>query len=383
MENIIHIDMDAFFASIEQLDNPELKNKPIAVAGKSEKRGVVSSPSYEARKFGIKSAMPVITAKKKCPDLIIVEARFHRYHEISKGIRNIFYKYTPIVEIASIDEAYLDVSGSYKLFNNSVQIARNIKNDTKKEYGLTCSTGIAPNKLLAKIASDYNKPDGLTHIRESEVKKFLDELDIRKLPGIGPKTTEALNKKGIVKIWELKTLSIQKMKSLFGINGERIYNMSRGIDNSKVHFEKREEKSISHETTFEKDTIDKEFLKKILLDLCDKITTRLRKNNLIGKSVKLKLKYSNFTIITKQKTLNTYTDNSDAVYKCLSAILDTIKIKPVRLIGAGISQLSRNKEIQLNFIKNEKYEKFEESIDKLKDQFGSDIIKRASLLDNE
>jgi len=379
--DIIHIDMDAFFASIEQMDYPELKGKPIAVCGRKDSRGVIATASYEARKFGVYSAMPVRTALRKCPYLILVEARFERYSEISDEIAKIFYKYTPIVERTSIDEAYLDVSGSHLLFGTTIEIARRIKKEIKTEFGLSCSAGIAPNKLLAKIASDYKKPDGFTVISKDKVSEFLDNLKIEKLPGIGPKTQKIFNEMGIYFIRELKNLSKEQLIKLFGIYGERIYFMARGLDDSPVvPDEMQEEKSISNEITLDFDTMDIEIIKKVLLELSDKISSRLRARTLKAKTIKLKVKFFDFKVVTRQITLNRFISQSDIIYKNAIELFQTIEKRPVRLLGIGVSNFEKHSDEQLSLFDDKKIERVEKVVDTLKNRMGDEVIKRATFL---
>lgn len=379
--DIIHIDMDAFFASIEQMDFPELRGKPIAVCGRKDSRGVVSTASYEARKFGIYSAMPVRTALKKCPQIILVEARFERYSEISDKIAKIFYKYTPIVERTSIDEAYLDVSGAHLLFGTTIEIARSIKKEIRTVFGLSCSIGIAPNKLLAKIASDYRKPDGFTVIEKDKIAKFLDNLRIEKLPGVGPKIQKIFNDMQIYFIRDLKKLSKEQLTKILGIYGERIYFMARGKDDSSVlPNEMQEEKSISHETTLDFDTMDITIIKKILLKLSEKVCTRLRLQNLKARTIRLKVKFFDFRTVTRQITLNKFINQTDIVYKNALELFQTISKRPVRLLGIGLSNLGEEYKEQLTLFEEKKIERVEQTIDRLRKRLGNNIIKRASLL---
>ncbi len=347
-ENIIHIDMDAFFASVEELDNPDLKGKPVAVCGKISERGVISTANYVARKYGVKSAMPVKQALNLCPQLILLEARFSRYREISDKIYEVALSFTPRVERASIDEFYLDVSGSHLLFGPTIEIAKKLKRKIKQKVKLSCSIGIAPNKLLAKIASDFNKPDGFTVIKAEEIDKFLDPLPVEKIPGIGPKTKEVLSAHGVYYVKDLKNFSLSFLKSLFGEHGRYIYLAVRGIDDSKVITEEEyEEKSVSSEVTLEFDTTDMEILKKVLLRLCDEVSYRLKEKKLKGKTLKIKVKYFDFKIHTKQITLSRAIDDANLMFKYLYPFLENLATRPVRLIGAGVSGLTSEEVEQL------------------------------------
>ncbi len=375
-ENIIHIDMDAFFASVEQNDNPELIGKPVAVCGKKSVRAVVSTASYEARKFGVHSAMPVRTALKKCPNLILIEGRFTRYAEISKKIYDILLKYTPIVERASIDEAYLDVTGSHLLFGATLDIAKSIRDEIKKNLSLSCSIGIAPNKLLAKIASDLKKPGGITIVKYNEIEKFLHNLRVEKLPGIGPKTSDILHSKGIYYISDLKKIKLPVLKKVFGKYGERLYYMARGIDDSNV-LTQSDDKSISNEITLEYDTTDLNEIKKIMLQLSDKVAERIRKKGIRAKTVQIKIKYFDFKSITRQISFNEYIDDSKKIFEGGIALLNRINIRPIRLVGIGVSNFEKAGDKQLLLFGN-KVSTAEKAIDKINERYGKSIIKKAT-----
>ena len=261
---IIHVDMDAFYASVEQRDNPELKGKPVVVGGSVKSRGVVAAASYEARRFGIHSAMPMARAVKLCPRLIVLPVRMECYAEVSEKIHTIFEKFTPIVESVSLDEAFLDVTGSVKLFGGAEKIAVAIKNDIKKETGLSASVGVAPNKLLAKIASDLKKPDGLVIITEENKQEILDPLPVGKLWGVGKVTEKSLHLAGIYTIGQLRKKTVEQLKNIVGNFAEQLLEFAHGNDKSEVE-PYRAAKSISTEQTFETDTDDKNFLLGILL----------------------------------------------------------------------------------------------------------------------
>ncbi|MCF8008761.1 MAG: DNA polymerase IV, partial [Halanaerobiales bacterium] len=309
--NIIHVDMDAFFASVEQLDNPKLKGKPVIIGGIAlDNRGVVSTASYQARKFGIHSAMPIAEAKRLCPQGIYLPARSKRYSEISKQIFNIFKEFTPQVEKLSIDEAFLNVKGCHRLYGSSEQIAKKIKKTIKKKIGINCSIGVANNKFLAKIGSDLDKPDGLVIIENDKISDIIDPLSIKKIPGIGKKSAKKLNEIGISKIEQLKNLSIKELESLFGKNGKNLFDLIRGKDLRKVTT-KQKMKSISNEITFDKDVNDKDILYKYLLKLCQKVTRRLRKDKVTGNIIFLKLKNDQFKVYTKRITVKVYINSTD------------------------------------------------------------------------
>src|SRR5690554_2393649 len=255
--NIMHVDMDAFYAAVEQMDKPELKGKPVIVGGVSlSNRGVVSTASYEARKYGVHSAMPIVEAKRLCPDAVFLPGRHERYSEVSRQIFEIFYQYTPLVEQISIDEAFLDLTGCSRLFGDSIQIGRRIKEDIYNKFGLTASIGLARNKFLAKLASDMEKPDGFFVIEDKDIDRILEPLDVNKIWGVGKKTAEILRSRGIDTIGRLKTLPLEELENLLGKNGIRLYYLSRGIDNRRVEVD-NPVKSISHEEIFAENISDK------------------------------------------------------------------------------------------------------------------------------
>lgn len=384
--NIIHVDMDAFFAAVEQLDNPELKGKAVIVGGVGlDNRGVVSTASYEARKFGVHSAMPIAQAKKLCPHGIYLPGRGKRYSELSKKIFNILLEFTPEIEKISIDEAFLNVKGCHRLYGDSTEIARKIKKRVKEKTDLVCSVGVARNKFLAKIASDLDKPDGLVVIKNSDIDKVLDPLSVDKIPGIGKKSAKKLNEIGIYKIKQLKELELKQLENLFGKHGKHLYDLIRGKDKRRVSTT-QETKSISNETTFQDDIEDIELLLKHLSQLCQKVTRRMRKNKFIGNTVFIKLKDNKFNVKTRRITVRKYIDSTDDLY-CLSKhLLQETQLKhPLRLIGVGVSGLKEKEKEQLSLFKeSENKDSFNFAIDTIKDKYGNNSIKRArDLLKNE
>lgn len=298
---IIHIDMDAFYASVEQLDQPHLKGKAIAVGG-SEVRGVVSAASYEARKFGVKSAMSGVQAKKLCKELIFVKPRFERYAEISKKIRKIFLEYTDLVEPLSLDEAYLDVTQNKKGNPSATWIAQEIRQRVFQETGLTCSAGISYNKFLAKIGSDVNKPNGFKTITPKEANDFLEALEIRKFYGIGKVTTEKMYQLGIFTGKDLKAKTQEYLEEHFGKSGTYYYQLVRGIHLSEVK-PNRESKSVGAERTFDTNIASEVFLEQKLESIAKELSKRLEKKKLSGKTITLKIKYSDFKLQTRSKSL--------------------------------------------------------------------------------
>ncbi len=339
IRKIIHVDMDAFYASVEQMDNPDLKGKPLAVGG-SEKRGVVSAASYEARKFGVRSAMSGMQAKRNCPELIFVRPRFDRYHEISKKIRKIFYDYTDLVEPLSLDEAYLDVTENKKGNPSATLIAKEIRERIYKEVGLTASAGISVNKFIAKVASDYNKPNGQKTVNPEEVLSFLEQLDIRKFYGVGKVTAEKMYQLGIFTGKDLKSKTIEYLDEHFGKSGRYYYYVVRGVHNSEVK-PNRIRKSLAAERTFNENLSSEIFMLEKLENIAKEVTKRLEKSKVAGKTVTLKIKYSDFTLQTRSKTLPYFISDKDVILETAKELLFQEKLSnSVRLLGISISNLN-------------------------------------------
>lgn len=336
---IIHIDMDAFYASVEQLDNPALKGKPIAVGG-NEERGVVSAASYEARKFGVRSAMSGLLAKKMCPELLFVPLRFDRYKEISRKIRAIFFQYTDLVEPLSLDEAYLDVTQNKVGCPSASLIATEIRNKIFKETGLTASAGISINKFVAKIASDYNKPNGQKTVTPKEVLPFLENLDIKKFYGIGKVTTEKMYQMGIFTGKDLKQKSLSFLEEHFGKSGVHYYEIVRGIHLSEVK-PNRTSKSVGAERTFSSNLTSEIFMEERLEDIAKELEKRLQKNKISGKTVTLKIKYSNFSTQTRSKTLPYFIADKALILEVAKELLYQERLKEsVRLLGISLHNLN-------------------------------------------
>ncbi len=335
--------MDAFYASVEQLDDPELRGKPVAVGGSSE-RGVVAAASYEARKFGVKSAMSSIIAKRNCPELIFVKPRFERYREISQRIRNIFFEYTDLVEPLSLDEAYLDVTENKKGNPSATLIAREIRQKIFEKTGLNASAGISINKFIAKVASDVNKPNGQKTVNPEEVESFLEELEIRKFYGVGKVTAEKMYQLGIFTGKDLKTKSLDFLNEHFGKSGEHYYNVVRGLHFSEVK-PSRIRKSLGAERTFDENISSEIFMLERLGHISEEIERRLAKNEVAGKTVTLKIKYSDFTLQTRSKTLAYYVSSKDLILETAKDLLYQEKMKnSVRLLGISLSNLNTDKE---------------------------------------
>lgn len=336
---IIHVDMDAFYASVEQMDNPELKGKPLAVGG-SEVRGVVSAASYEARKFGVRSAISGIQAKKLCPDLIFVRPRFDRYKEISKKIRKIFHDYTDLVEPLSLDEAYLDVTENKKGNPSATLIAQEIRKRIFEEVGLTASAGISVNKFVAKIASDYNKPNGQKTVNPDEVEAFLEKLDIKKFYGVGKVTAEKMYQLGIFTGYDLKQKSLEYLEKHFGNSGFHYYQICRGIHNSAVK-PNRKIKSVGAERTFGENLSSEIFMEERLQSIAKELEKRLQKSKISGKTITLKIKYSDFTLQTRSKTLPYFVSDKNIILDVAKDLLYQERLRnSVRLLGISIHNLN-------------------------------------------
>ena len=331
--------MDCFYAAIEQRDNPELKGKPIAVGGSDKRRGVIATASYEARKYGIKSALATAVAKNKCPRLIIVPPRFDVYKSVSKHIREIFHRYTDLVEPLSLDEAYLDVTENKLDMKSAILIARRIKEDIERELDLTASAGVSYNKFLAKVASDYNKPDGLTAILPEKAQSFMMDLPIEKFFGIGQATARKMHRLRIKKGVDLKRMSKIELGQHFGKNGQFYFDIVRGIDNREVDPD-RVTKSVSEETTFAEDKVLETEILAVLKKQSKSLSAKLVKNKIKGKTFVLKVRYKNFETITRNKTIDFFTDEADHIYKSIEKLYKALKNeREVRLLGVGMTNL--------------------------------------------
>jgi len=335
MRKIIHIDMDAFYASVEQRDNPEFKGKPLAV-GYSGARGVVAAASYEARTYGVRSAMASKTALRKCPHLIFVMPRFDVYKSVSRQIMEIFREYTDLIEPLSLDEAFLDVTENYKNIASATQIAQEIKQKIKEKVGLTASAGVSFNKFLAKIASDYNKPDGLFVVKPKDAELFVEKLEIENFFGVGKVTAKRMHELGINTGFDLKQWSEDKLVYHFGKAGHSYYQNARAIDNRPVE-SFRIRKSVSSETTFDHDIDEYDELVPILDKLSKEVVDYVNKKAFKGRTVTLKLKYADFKIITRSKTLATFIDDYETLCKIGQELLHSVDLSPkIRLIGIGL-----------------------------------------------
>ncbi len=349
---IIHVDMDAFYASVEQMDNPELRGKALAVGG-NENRGVVAAASYEARKFGVRSALSSVLAKKYCPDLIFVKPRFERYKEISQQIRAIFYDYTDLVEPLSLDEAYLDVTINKKNNPSASLIAQEIRQRIFDEVGLPASAGISSNKFIAKIASDFNKPNGQKTVPPDEVESFVEVLPIRKFHGVGKVTTEKMFSLGIFTGMDLKNKSLEFLQKNFGNSAQYYHDVARGIHHSTVK-SSRIAKSVAAEHTFDENLSSEVFLSDKLAEIAVQLERRIQRYNVAGKTVTLKIKYSDFTTQTRSRTLPYYISDATMLLETAKSLLyQDVLQNSVRLLGISLTNLNTNEKkavaVQLKF----------------------------------
>jgi DNA polymerase IV len=337
--DIIHLDMDAFYASVEARDNPTLRGKPVVVGG-CERRGVVSAASYEARRYGVRSAQPMAAARRCCPHGVFLPVRMARYKEVSETVFAVFHRFTPLVERLSIDEAFLDVTGSVRLFGSSPTIARAIKEAVRRETGLTVSAGVASSKLVAKIASDLNKPDGLTVVPPGMERAFLAPLPVEKLWGVGKVTRETLKGLGVRTIGDLSRVPVARLEHRFGAGGLLMHRLALGVDERDVVPEE-EAKSIGHEDTYSDDVLDPVVLQRDLLRLSDRVAARLRRHGVRGRTVTLKVKYRDFVQVTRAATLAAATDDGREICRHARALLGKTEAgkKPVRLLGITLSNL--------------------------------------------
>ncbi len=386
---IIHADMDAFYASVELLDKPHLADKPVAVGGPSKTRGVISAANYIARQHGVHSALPCAIATRRCPDLVLLKPRMSLYADYSKKIREIFFRYTPLIEPLALDEAFLDTSASEKLFGSTESIGKKIKQDVKNELNLTVSIGIAPNKFIAKIASDIQKPDGFVVVHQNEIQAFLDPLPITRIWGIGKVTAARLHEHGINSIKDLRQLSEIQLQNWFGKHGKHLWQLAHGIDDRKVITDSQA-KSISHETTFDINLDNAETIQSVLLHLTELVSARLRHAKLKGRTVTLKVRYADFKTITRSHSIDEATDSTNQIWKIIKEmVLPKVPINKqgIRLLGVGISQFTAEEPHiadQLNLFGNsiDKNPRKNSSIDKLTDdineRFGSNTLIRGT-----
>jgi DNA polymerase-4 len=390
VRTILHLDMDAFFASIEQRDHPEYRGKPVIVGGSVESRGVVSTCSYEARMYGVRSAMPTSQAKRLCPHGIFLPVNSRKYRNVSRQVFNILKRYTPLIEPLSIDEAFLDVTGCETLFGDGLTIAKHIKQDIQNELQLTASVGISYNKFLAKLASDLEKPNGLVSIPPSDFQRIVHPLPVSKLWGVGKKTAEQLERLGLKTIGDVARMDVNRMKTYIGNMAELIYRLANGIDERPVEV-RNEAKSIGQETTFPTDISNPIQLEETLLSQIDAITRRLRSKQLECRTITLKLRYAPFRTITKRQTLSSPTCLDSVLFETAKQLLHVCLRDcndPVRLIGISVSNLVPVHEAkQLDLFdmdgqQSEKQYQLAKTVDALREKYGENAIIRARFLKN-
>ncbi|WP_300669346.1 DNA polymerase IV [Desulfoluna sp.] len=385
---ILHLDMDAFFAAVEQLDNPALRGKPVVVSGHSA-RSVVSTASYEARQYGVHSAMPLFQALKLCPHACVVPGNRRRYQEISAQVFAICREYSPLVEQVSIDEGYLDVTGCEGLFGSPVDMAQTLRQRVAKETGLTCSVGVAPVKFVAKVASDLNKPNGVYVVTPESLDAFLVALPVKKVPGAGKRTVALLDELGIRTLGDMRRFPLSTFTQKLGQAGERLYALAYGRDAAGVSGEPEEAKSISCESTLEKDTTDPAFVYARLLAQADEVAGELRRKGLFAKRVTLKLTFADFRRITRQTTLTRPTHLSGHLYAEAVTLFDREWTgQRIRLVGLGCSQISHDEatppsqldlfgQVARQEVRDEGWEKVEQSVDAIREKFGKYAVTRA------
>jgi DNA polymerase-4 len=378
---ILHVDMDAFYASVEELDDPGLVGKPVVVGGTPDGRGVVAAANYAARRYGIHSAMPAAQARRLCPDAVFIKSRMDRYAEVSQAIRAIFARYTPLVEPLSLDEAFLDVTSSARLFGDGIAIGRRIKEEIRGELGLVASVGVAPNKFLAKLASDLDKPDGLVVVPVDAIEAFLEPLPVSRLWGVGAVSNRELAEMGVHTIGDLRRLPENLLVSRFGKSANHLGRLARGIDNRRV-VPDRDAKSISHETTFATDITDAEVLRSWLLDLTEQVATRLRRQNLRGKTLFIKVRYADFRTVARSESLDAPTSVTRELYVTAARLLQAQLLRnpqPVRLLGMGTSGMTTETLEQGQLFEQgnrEQQRRIDTVVDEVKSRFGNRAMRR-------
>lgn len=383
MRTILHIDMDAFFSSVEQLDDPSLRGKPVLVGG-AERRGVVAAASYEARRFGVFSAMPMAEALRRCPAAIVVPPHRRRYEEVSAQVFAIFRRFTPLVEGLSVDEAFLDVSASRSLFGDGEAIATRIRAAVKEETGLTASAGVAPSKFVAKVASDLKKPDALVVVREDEVRAFLEPLPIERMWGVGPKAAERLRALGYATLGDLARADVCALEGALGAWGRAVSELARGVDDREVEPD-RDAKSVGAEETFDEDLRDRAIIERTLLSHSVRIARRLHEGGLFARRVTVKLKYSDFTVKTRQLRLPEPIDDATSLFEAARSLLDRFPIagRRVRLTGVSAGELTEGLPQPELFASptRERRRALEAVASELGKRFGKAGVTRADLLD--
>ena len=378
---ILHVDMDAFYASVEELDNPELAGRPVVVGGTPEGRGVVAAANYAARQFGVHSAMPAARARRLCPHAVFIRSRMERYAEVSRAIREIFARYTPLVEPLSLDEAFLDVTSSLRLFGDAEAIARRIKSEIRAELGLVASVGVAPNKFLAKLASDLEKPDGLVVVPADAVEAFLEPLPVSRLWGVGKVASRALADIGVRTIGERRASPDELLEGRLGRWAGHLKQLAAGIDDRRV-VPDREAKSISHETTFAEDIDAHDVLRSWLLELAEQVATRLRRHGLRARTVFIKVRYADFKTVSRSESLDAPTHLTRVLYRTAARLLDAelgARARPVRLLGMGVGGITGETLEQGELFEQagiEQQRRIDTVVDAVKSRFGGRALRR-------
>ena len=373
--------MDAFYASVEERERPELEGRPVVVGGNPEGRGVVAAANYAAREYGVRSAMPAARARMLCPHAVFIRSRMTLYVEVSAQIRDIFHRYTPLVEPLSLDEAFLDVGASAELFGSGVDIARSIKDSTRCELGLVASVGVAPNKFLAKLASDLDKPDGLVTVEPERVRSFLDPLPVEKVWGVGAAAAARLHALGVHTIAELRARPRSELARRFGKWGDRLFELARGLDERPV-MPDHEAQSISHETTFEVDLREPAALRDSLRGLVEQVAWRLRRQGLLAGTVEIKVRYSDFRTVNRSAALPAASAGTRDLWTCASRLLAQQLARrgdPVRLIGMGASRLTRERSAQADLFEAEmsaRQRRIDSMVDAVNERYGRSGLHR-------
>ena len=383
MRTILHVDMDAFYASVEERERPDLAGLPVIVGGNPEGRGVVAAANYAAREYGVRSAMPAARARLLCPHAVFIRSRMTLYAEVSAEIRAIFERYTPLVEPLSLDEAFLDVGASEELFGTGVDIARRIKGDIRSELGLVASVGVAPNKFLAKLASDLDKPDGLVVVAPERVQEFLDPLPVEKLWGVGAAAEKRLRALGVHTIADLRTRPETALGEQFGKWGHRLFELAHGRDDRPVSPE-QEARSISHETTFEIDVTDGAALRDCLRGLTEQVAWRVRKQGLCARTVEIKVRYADFRTVNRAAGLAAASSRTRDLWACASRLLTRQLARrpdPVRLLGMGVSRLTRERVEQPDLFDAPaaaRQQRIDSMVDAVNERFGAAGLRRGA-----
>ncbi|OHB32519.1 MAG: hypothetical protein A2X84_04445 [Desulfuromonadaceae bacterium GWC2_58_13] len=383
---IIHLDMDAFYASVEQQDHPELRGRPVIVGG-GRNRGVVAACSYEARPFGVRSAMPISRALRLCPEAVLRPVRMARYQQVSRQVFAIFARYTDRIEPLSVDEAFLDVAGCGRLFGTAVEIAKRIRREVRDELGLAVSAGVAPNKFLAKLASESAKPDGLLEIAPEKVDDFLLPLPVERIWGVGAKAAQQLHRYGCRTVADLRLLSEMQLKGMFGVWGENLYRLARGEDSRTVEVD-QPSKSFGAEETFASDLRRLEDLRRELLGQAEKVAARLRRHGLEGRTLTVKVRFDDFETLTRRLTLPEPSANGMTLYRAGIELLQRTDAgtRPVRLLGLSVGGLEPAGQGQASLFPDagsQRLAEIDRAVDKLSERFGSGRVRRGTLFEGE